>query len=373
MKIFTTIILTFIYNIFFSQNHFKITLNAVEFEKDSLVIGPPMGSGNIFTLYNLEVSTNQRVSFMKNFNAAKIKIESKDNIIEGEISHPQPFSISHYDPKLNGGFVTNIFFIEKGDFIIDVIKKNNLSFILHSESLSNIEYNALKEKLKSFDNKLKPFENNNQKDIDAKQQFLQNYIKKNPNSFVAFWEIVDDFSKFGFNKSYVKNLSLFTDKVKKTFTYITFKKIIEIENSTNLGGTFPDIIFENGEKIMKSDFSNYNLTLIDYWSTSCKPCINDLPKLTQLYAQYKNKNVNFISVTDEQKEDRIYKANKILEKNKVSWKNYFDLKREFPKKLNASGYPLQILVDKSGKIIARKMGELDQIDEEIKKHIEEKF
>jgi tartrate dehydratase beta subunit/fumarate hydratase class I family protein len=64
------------------------------------------------------------------------------------------------------------------------------------------------------------------------------------------------------------------------------------------------------------------------------------------------------------------RANKILNENKVIWKNYFDLNKEFMTKLHATGYPLQILVDKNGKIIAKKFGELDQISAEIEKYIQ---
>lgn len=356
-------------NFLLSQNNFKINLNAPEFKKDSLFIGAPMSSGNTYKIYKFEVSTNDKTKFDQDFNSVITKIQSK-NIIEGEILYPQPLSISYYDPKINGGFETKPFFLENGNFNIEVNKTNNLSLILNSDSPANKEYKILKEKLKIFDEKLKPFQDNDSKDIDAKQQFLQNYIRKNPNSFVAFWEIVNDFSRLGFNKSYINNLSLFSNNIKKTFSYIEFKKIIDIENSTNVGGNFPDINFENNEKITKSEFSKNNLTLIDYWSTTCKPCIQDLPKLVNLYEIYKDKNVNFISVTDENQNDRIDLANSILEKNKVTWKNYFDLKKEFPKKLNAAGYPLQILVDRNGKIVARKMGELDQINDVIKKYVE---
>ncbi|MEJ7823038.1 MAG: TlpA disulfide reductase family protein [Chitinophagaceae bacterium] len=290
--------------------------------------------------------------------------------MEGRILYPQPFSFSYYDPKNNRLYETKLIFIEKGDHKILINRHNNLDYILDSNSPSNIEYKNLKNQLKAYDEKLKPFQNNDSKNIDTKQNFLQKYIIRQPNSYVAFWEIVNDFSKFGFTKSYLKSLSLFSQSVKKAFSFIEFKKIIDIENSTNIGGNFPDVSFNSNDKIVKSDFSNYQVTVIDYWATFCKPCIQDLPKLVELYEKYKNKGVNFISVTDENKIERIELATKILENNKVGWKNYFDVNKEFPKKLNASGYPLQILVDRNGKIIARKLGELDQIESEIKKNLE---
>lgn len=94
-----------------------------------------------------------------------------------------------------------------------------------------------------------------------------------------------------------------------------------------------------------------------------------MPKLVELYSLYQDKGVNFISVTDEQTPDRIDKAKQILKKNNVTWENYFDKNKEFPKKLNAAGYPLQILVDSDGNIIKRTYGELDIITEFLKNYL----
>lgn len=367
MKTLLNILLFVSYNLVLSQNNFKITLKAPDFEKDSLFIGPPMSSGNTHKIYNFEVVAEKNISFMKDFNSVKAKI-TPETIIKGNIEYPQPLSISYYDPKINGGYESKPFFIEKGNLDITVNKNNNIGLILNTEDKANKEYTILQEKLKRYNDILKPFQENDSKIIENKQIFLQNYIKNNPNSFVAFWEIVSDFSRFGFNKSYLNSLKLFSKNVRNTFSYIEFSKILNTENSTNVGGNFPEIQFENNSKISKADFSKYNLTLVDYWSTTCKPCIQDLPELVKMYEKYKEKGINFISVTDENQKDRIDLAKNILAKNQVTWTNYFDLRKEFPKKLNAAGYPLQILVDGNGKIIARKLGELEQIENEIEKY-----
>lgn len=356
-------------SLLFSQNNFSLKIEAPEFEKDSLFMGPPTSTGNIRNIYNYDIVTTKNVIFNKENSYVKVKI-TPENIITGEINYPQPIEVSYYDPKINGGYMTKPFFIEKGNIKISINKQNNISLVLEIETPSNKEYTRLKKQLENFDSKLKPFQNNNPIDIEAKQKFLQSYIRKNPNSIVAFWEIVSDFSKFQFHKSYIASLALFSSEVKKNFSYIEFKKIIAIENSTGVNGNFPDVMFDKNSMISKSDFSEHNLTLIDYWSITCKPCIEDLPKLVELHKKFKEKGVNFISVTDENKKENMEKATEILNKNNVAWKNYFDMKKEFPKKLNASGYPLQILVDRNGKIVARKLGELDQIEEEIKKYVE---
>ncbi len=90
--------------------------------------------------------------------------------------------------------------------------------------------------------------------------------------------------------------------------------------------------FKDANKINKSIFKDYKITLVDYWSTTCKPCIKDLPKLVQIYQKYRQQNVNFISIADENTPERIRLANKILKENNVVWSNYFDVNKEFKKK-----------------------------------------
>jgi len=358
------------HGIFAQNSRFKIELYAPGYEKDSLFISPPMSGGNTQKIYGFTADSGPSITVMKDFNTIIVK-KNRNFTISGEIPYPQPIAISYYDAKINGGYSTLPLFLEKGTINVEVKRAadNNMDYILHSGSPANTEYKAMKAQLKTYDDKLKPFQDNDPKDIEAKQAFLQKYISKNPGSYVAFWEIVSDFSQYSFNTSYLKSLALFSPEVQKTFSYKEFKKMMNTENSTNVGGKFPEIIFNEKEKLSARDFSGSSLTLIDYWSTTCKPCIQDLPKLVTLYTKYKSQGVNFISVTDEKDPKRIETANHILEKNQVTWKNYFDIQKEFPKKLNAAGYPLQILVDSNGTIIAREMGALDTIETKMQNYL----
>ena len=335
------------FGFFSAQNSFSINLKAPEFEKDSLFIAPMNGAGNIQKIYDFHITPGKNIDFKKDYNMATVHV-FPENTIKGTIDYPQPVTFSYHNAKQNAGYDSAPIFLEKGDFEITVNKTNNLTATLNSESPTNKEFVQLKEKLKKFDNVLKPYQDNDSQNVEAKEQFLQTYIKSNPNSFAAFWEVVSDFSKYKFNISYLKSLSLFSDEVKKTFSYKEFKKMMDLENSTNIGGNFPDVNFGNNQQITKADFAKHTLTLIDYWSTTCKPCIEDMPQLVKMYSKYKSQGVNFISVTDESQKDRMDVADNILSKNKVTWTNYFDTKKQFPAKLNAAGYPLQILVDQNG-------------------------
>ena len=203
--------------------------------------------------------------------------------------------------------------------------------------------------------------------LKPKSWNFKNTSKKNPGSYVALWEMVDDLSKYGYHPIYKDNLKLFDPTVKKTFVYTEFSKLLKLE-ADNI---FPDINLDNTNYLSKETFKDHKLTLIDYWATFCKPCIEDMPKLVEIYKEYKDKGINFISITDEQLPERIEKAKQILTKNNIIWENYFDKNKEFPKKLNAGGYPLQILIDSEGNILKRTYGELDVIKKFMEDYLKE--
>lgn len=95
-----------------------------------------------------------------------------------------------------------------------------------------------------------------------------------------------------------------------------------------------------------------------------------MPEIVNLYHQYKDKNVNFITVTDEQKPNRIELTKNILKKNNADWNNFFDLNKDFQKKVNATGYPLHFIIDENGTIIARLSNDIEEASNIMKKYLQ---
>jgi len=90
---------------------------------------------------------------------------------------------------------------------------------------------------------------------------------------------------------------------------------------------------------------------VDFWSTTCPPCIQEFDYLKEVYAKYKNKNFEIIGVVDERGKGSTVK---ILDEKKVLWPN---IKTETPTtQINGyediTSYPTTYLLDPTGKIIA---------------------
>lgn len=67
----------------------------------------------------------------------------------------------------------------------------------------------------------------------------------------------------------------------------------------------------NGEEIALSDFvGKGNVVFVDFWASWCGPCIRSLPELISLYGKYKDKGVQFISVSLDSDPERWKEASK---------------------------------------------------------------
>lgn len=353
-------------NLLFSQGKFSIELNAPSFLKSDIILSPPYIRRGFVDIHVFKVDTSKNIfDFGKKYGFAQcsynISIQEK-NLILGEVNYPIPVNFQRFNPETNKPENTKTFFLDSGSYKINLADKLD-SFEININSVTNNEYTEFQKIFSAFYVKRKSQESRVDSliDLTKKERRLAEYIKANPNSYVALWEIINDYTNHNYNPIYLYNLQLFSNNLKSTNLFKMFEYKLISEDSTLIGKEFPNINLDKQYKLTKQSFKNSKLTFIDYWSTTCLPCIREMPKIVALYKEYKAKGVDFITITDEVEPDRISLANKILAKNKVVWSKYYDLKKDFNKKLNVTAYPLHILVDQNGKIIARSYGDLNDV------------
>jgi len=94
------------------------------------------------------------------------------------------------------------------------------------------------------------------------------------------------------------------------------------------------------------DFSSGQLigkpTLINFWFTSCAPCIDEIPVLNRIAEKYE-KDFNFISITFEDEQD----VGDFIKKHPYDFKHLVDAEM-FIKSLGIRSYPMNVFLDRKG-------------------------
>lgn len=118
-----------------------------------------------------------------------------------------------------------------------------------------------------------------------------------------------------------------------------------------IGRTFPfdSLRLMSGQKF---DFLSLSgkPTLINFWFTTCKPCVDEMPVLNEIFSRYSNK-INFIAITYEPKAD----VERFLLKHSFTFTHISDAER-YIDKLSFISFPVNVFLDKDRKVVAIKNG-----------------
>jgi thiol-disulfide isomerase/thioredoxin len=116
----------------------------------------------------------------------------------------------------------------------------------------------------------------------------------------------------------------------------------------------------NGNKVSLSDFKGKYI-LLDFWASWCVPCRKLNPHLKELYTRYKEKGFEVIGVSDDDRNHEAWK--KAVAQDGLPWQHVLrgfkmvngvpDRSADINEGYNISTLPTHILVDRTGKIIAR--------------------
>lgn len=128
--------------------------------------------------------------------------------------------------------------------------------------------------------------------------------------------------------------------------------------------------------LLKRDSTKFTLSstrgkyvMIDFWASWCKPCREAIPHWKEVYAKYKDKGFEIVSVTNDSRWTDWIKA---MDVEKMPWMQVAD---EFPvknmparviSKYKHGTIPLYVLLDKEGKILV-KTGSEEEIDHKLAK------
>lgn len=143
--------------------------------------------------------------------------------------------------------------------------------------------------------------------------------------------------------------------VTDTALIASYEKTFEIQKKLKKGNASPIFTkYENhtGDSTSLSDLKG-KYAYFDIWATWCGPCIREIPSLKEVEAKYHNKNIQFISISVDSRDDHPTWVEMVKDKElggiqlfaHDSWKS------DFIRAYNINSIPRFILVDPMGNIV----------------------
>ena len=181
------------------------------------------------------------------------------------------------------------------------------------------------------------------------------------------------------NKDADESLKKEVEEIDVTLTEMTpFQQLSAFDqpqDTSNAGDSTTVGKFEtkgvDGKDYTEKVFSDYDLTLVNIFTTWCSPCVNEIPELEKLYEEMKDKGVGVVGVVldtvgDDGKQDdaTVKKAEILREKTKASYPFLTPDSTMMNGRLKGiSAFPETFFVDKNGNIVGETYTGSHSLDE----------
>lgn len=103
---------------------------------------------------------------------------------------------------------------------------------------------------------------------------------------------------------------------------------------------------------------------LNFWATSCGPCIEEMPGISTLYRSLKNERIAFVAVTRERRTE----VSKFLEQNEIGVPVYLT-DQDPPKGLPVPGVPTTFILDGNGDVVFMHAGALNWDDDQARAYL----
>lgn len=104
------------------------------------------------------------------------------------------------------------------------------------------------------------------------------------------------------------------------------------------------------------------VVVVDFWATWCVPCLEEMPRMKDIYAKYHGKGVAFVGISLDVAEDKggLTKLKDYAARNAIPWPQYYQGKGwdgEFSRSFGIVSIPAIFLIDQAGKVASVDAGE----------------
>ena len=92
-----------------------------------------------------------------------------------------------------------------------------------------------------------------------------------------------------------------------------------------------------------ADLKGSKVTVLDFWATWCKPCVNSIPKLVKLSGEYSKDSVKFIGISLDSPRN-LSKIKPFAESIGITYPVLIDLNQDVSRDLNVTVVPTILII-----------------------------
>lgn len=191
---------------------------------------------------------------------------------------------------------------------------------------------------------------------NARDLNLESFIREQPGSIVSAFVLYRYYSPSLLPDEIERYTGLLDPSLENSQYVKLLRALPATLRATGIGSQAPDIVLPDpgGKTIRLSDYYGKYI-LVDFWAAWCVPCRRENPNVVRVYNRYKDKGFTVFGVSLDSKKDAWIKA---IAQDGLDWPQVSDLKfwdSAPAKAYGIRGIPGNVLLDRSGKIIARNL------------------
>jgi thiol-disulfide isomerase/thioredoxin len=198
---------------------------------------------------------------------------------------------------------------------------------------------------------------------NLKKLYVYRYALKNPDSYVALWQI-SRYIPDGYNKYLDSAFNILSEKIKNTETGKLIRNDLAHLALIDTGKIFPDLTLIDMNGTLKNFSFKKNrskYTLIDFWFAHCGACNSEFPTYIELFKTHREKGFSIVGISTDSSPANVRDWKDIIQTKPLRWSQYRANEKTI-EDLRINYFPSNFLIDSSGKILAINLGASEVAD-----------